>query len=97
MKLLTLQCTSYFLSHDSWNRRVFSFLLKVSSSLSFLMSDGNPFNVLGPTDTPKEFMDNVDLQKIGLKVLVLGDLSLCFAALLDVTRSHKYLGPSLLF
>ena len=56
------------------------------------MSDGSPFHVLGPTDANEEFMDNVDLQKIGLKVLVPADLSLCFAVLLDMTRSHKYLG-----
>ena len=31
------------------------------------MSDGNPFHVLGPTDASEEFMDNVDLQKIGLE------------------------------
>ena len=62
-----------------------SFFLKVSSSLSFLMSDGSPFDVLGPTDANEEFMDNVYLQKIGLKVLVLADVSLCFAALLDLT------------
>ena len=41
-------------------------------------------------------MDNVALQKIGLNVLVLPGLSLHFAALLDVTRSHRYLDASFL-
>ena len=39
-------------------------------------------------------MENVDLLKFGMNVLVLADLSLHFAALLDVTRSSKYLGAS---
>ena len=50
------------------------------------MSDGSPVHVLGPTDTNEELMNNVDMQKIGLKVLMLADLNICFAALLDVTR-----------
>ena len=92
---ITLHCV-FSKPCDIWNRWLLSFFLKVTSSLSFLMSDGSPFYVIGPTDANKKFMDNVDLQKIGLKILVLAYLSLCFAALLDVTRSHKYLGTSFL-
>ena len=89
----------YFLSLlaiDSWNRWVLNFFLEISSSLSFLVSGGNPFYVLGPTDVNEEFTDNMDLKKIALKVLVVANLSLHFAALSDVTRSHMYLGASFL-
>ena len=58
------------------------------------MSDSNSFHVLGPTDVNEEFMHNMDLQKIGLKVLVLAHLSLCFAALFDVTRSFIWVPSS---